>query len=122
MEYVNDHRIPLEMCLSSNVHTGAVAELHDHPFRKYLDLGLRVTLNTDNRLISDTTVTKEFDRAVKAFQLDVGDVHELILNGFKSAFLPHARKAALMRKVVEELESLGVPPRHSYTNGRGDHL
>jgi adenosine deaminase len=122
MDYVNDHRIPLEMCLSSNVHTGAVAELHDHPFRKYLDLGLRVTLNTDNRLISDTTVTQEFDRAVKAFGLGVGDVHELILNGFKSAFLPHARKAALMRKVVEELESLGVPPRHSYTNGRGDHL
>lgn len=122
MNYVNDHRIPLEMCLTSNVHTGAVSSLNDHPFRKYLDLGLRVTLNTDNRLISDTCVTLEYERAVRAFGLGVGDIHELILNGFKSAFLPHRRKAELMRRVVEELEGLGVPPHHAYTNGRGDHL
>ncbi|MBM4117461.1 adenosine deaminase [bacterium] len=122
MNYVNDHRIPLEMCLTSNVHTGAVSSLQDHPCRKYLELGLRVTLNTDNRLISDTSVTLEFERATRAFALTVGDIHELILNGFKSAFLPHRQKAALMRQVVEELESLGVPPHHAYTNGRGDHL
>lgn len=122
MDYVNDHRIPLEICLSSNLDTGAVKDLHDHPVRKYLDLGLRVTLNTDNRLISDTTATRELERAVETFGLDVGDVHEIVLNGFKSAFLPHARKVALVRQVVAELEELGLPARHAYTNGRGDHL
>jgi adenosine deaminase len=122
MNYINDHRIPLEMCLSSNIHTGAVADLHDHPFRKYLDLGLRVTLNTDNRLVSDTTVTRELELAVSSFDLDIGQVHEIILNGFKSAFLPHARKVELVRQVVAELEAMGAPGSGSITEGRGDHL
>lgn len=122
MSYVNDHRIPLEMCLSSNLHTGSVVDLQDHPFRKYLKQGLRVTLNTDNRLISNTSVTEEFHRAVTAFDLDVGEIHELILNGFKSAFMPHQRKVALVKSVVAELELLGAPARHPMTNGRGDHL
>jgi adenosine deaminase len=122
MAYVNDHRIPLEICLLSNVHTGAVTELSEHPFRKYLDLGLRVTLNTDNRLISATSVTHEYEAAVKAFSLNAGEVHEIVLNGFKSAFLPHARKVELVRQVVRELEELGIPAEHITTNGRGDHL
>ncbi len=122
MNYVNDHRIPLEMCLSSNIHSGAVQEVADHPFRKYLDLGLRVTLNTDNRLISDTTVTDELALAVQAFDLDVGEVHEIILNGFKSAFLPHERKVELVREVVRELEAMGAPAHQPYTDGRGDHI
>ena len=58
MDYVNDHRIALEMCLSSNVQTGAVDTLGDHPVKYYLNEGLRVTLNTDNRLMSDTTLTQ----------------------------------------------------------------
>lgn len=122
MNYVNDHRIPLEMCLTSNLHTGAVTDIHDHPFRKYLDLGLRVTLNTDNRLISDTSMTREYQAAAEAFDLDVGEIHELVINGFKSAFLPHAEKVALMRTVVAELETLGAPTHHPMTEGRGDHL
>ncbi len=122
MNYVNDHRIPLEMCLSSNLHTGAVANLPNHPFRKYLDLGLRVTLNTDNRLISDTDVTLEFQRACEAFNLDLGQIQELVINGFKSAFLPHERKVVLVRQVVAELEELGGPSHHRGTEGRGDHL
>lgn len=122
MNYVNDHRIPLEMCLLSNLHTGAVSDLPSHPFRKYLDRGLRVTLNTDNRLISDTNVTLEFQSACEAFDLDLGQIQELIINGFKSAFLPHERKVALVRDVVAELEKLGGPSPHSPTEGRGDHL
>lgn len=122
LNFVNDHRIPLEMCLTSNLHTGAVADLHEHPFRKYLDEGLRVTLNTDNRLISDTTVTDEFEAAVSTFELNLGEVHELVLNGFKSAFLPHRRKVELVRQVVQELEELGGPAHHDMTEGRGDHL
>ena len=122
MGYVNDHRIPLEICLLSNVHTGAVSELSNHPFRKYLDLGLRVTLNTDNRLISATTMTREYEAAVETFGLSVGEVHEIVLNGFKSAFLPHARKVELVRQVVKELEALGAAGSHPHTKGRGDHL
>ncbi|MCP4549075.1 MAG: adenosine deaminase [bacterium] len=122
MGYVNDHRIPLEICLNSNIHTGAVTELHDHPFRKYLELGLRVTLNTDNRLISNTTVTKELFDAVTTFNLGLEEIYEIILNGFKSSFLPHQRKQVLIRKVVQELEELGALAKHDYTNGRGDHL
>ena len=57
LNYVNDHRIPLEMCLSSNVQTGAVTGSRAHPLRFYFDFGLRVTINTDNRLITDTTCT-----------------------------------------------------------------
>ncbi len=54
-QYILDRRIPLEMCLSSNVHTGAVRSMAEHPFKLYYDRGFRVTLNTDDRLMSDTT-------------------------------------------------------------------
>ena len=60
LNYVNDHRIPLELCPSSNVQTRAVKNIEDHPAKFYLDLGLRVTLNTDNRLITNTTMTDEY--------------------------------------------------------------
>src|SRR3954453_10857656 len=60
LNYINDHRIPLEVCPSSNVQTGAVAHMKAHPLKFYFDYGLRVTINTDNRLITDTTVTKEY--------------------------------------------------------------
>lgn len=118
LNFVNDHRIPLEMCLTSNLDTGAVEEIRRHPFGKYLDLDLRVTLNTDNRLISDTTVTDEFVLATEAFDLGVEDIHTIVLNGFKSAFLPHARKSELVREVVRELVQLGAPPENRYA----DHL
>lgn len=116
MNYVNDHRIALEMCLSSNLHTGAVPDIQDHPFRKYLDLDLRVTLNTDNRLISGTSVTGEFALAAESFSLSVEQVNTIILNGFKSSFLPHSRKAELVREVVRELDEKGAPPAHSYSD------
>jgi adenosine deaminase len=59
LHYIIDHRIPLECCPSSNVQTGAVRDLKNHPLKLYQDLGVRVTVNTDNRLITDTTVSKE---------------------------------------------------------------
>ena len=58
LNYINDHRIPLEMCITSNVQTGSVNSFETHPIRNYYDLGLRVTINTDNLLVSDTTITK----------------------------------------------------------------
>lgn len=105
LKYVNDHRIPLEMCLTSNIHTKSVTSLDEHPFRKYYDQRLRVTLNTDNRLISNTTLSKEYELASKAFNLSLQDLRGIIINGFKSAFLPHNERRQLIKKVVDEMES-----------------
>jgi len=70
--------------------------------------GLRVTLNTDNRLVSGTTVTREYELAVAAFDLDLDDVLGLLLNGFKAAFLPLAEKQRLIEQVLAEFEALGA--------------
>ncbi len=86
-QYVLDKRIPLEMCLSSNVHTGAVASLDQHPFRVYCDRNFRVTLNTDNRLMSNTTLSQEYKIAVDKFGLNLKQLEKMTTNGMKSAFL-----------------------------------
>ena len=104
LNYVNDHRIPLEICLLSNVQTGAAKSLEKHPLRFYFDYGLRVCLNTDNRLISDTTVTNEFWLAHKHLGFTLGEIKEMIVDGFKSAFLPNRVKSALLKEVNRELE------------------
>lgn len=85
-QYILDRRIPLEMCLSSNVHTGAVRSMAEHPFRLYFERGFRVTLNTDDRLMSDTCMTKEFGIAVDEFGLGVKDLEKITVNAMKSAF------------------------------------
>jgi adenosine deaminase len=104
LDYVNDHRIPLEMCLTSNVQTQATPSFEEHPFREYLKLGVRVTLNTDNRLVSSTTMTDELDRAVGTFELSPEDVRQVLLNGFKSAFVPYREKGALLHRAVSEID------------------
>jgi adenosine deaminase len=109
MNYVNDHRLPLEICLTSNVQTKAIDDLKNHPLKKYYDLGLRVTINTDNRLISGTTVTDELYLASQLFEFEINDIANLIINGFKSAFMPHNKKTRLLRSVMSELdEHLGI--------------
>ena len=105
MAFVNDHRISLEICLKSNIQTRSIPSLEVHPFKYYLDQHLRVTLNTDNRLISDTTLTDEYLLAVNTFNLTLQDIRTIIINGFKSAFLPHNERRELIRKVVDELEA-----------------
>jgi len=103
LNYVNDHRIPLEVCLSSNVQTGAVPDLASHPLRFYFDYGLRVTINTDNRLITDTSVTKELWLAHKELGLSLEDLVTIIVSGFKSAFLPFREKQDVLKQVNEEI-------------------
>lgn len=103
LDYVNDHRIPLEICLTSNVQTRSVTRLEDHPLPFYYKYGVRVTLNTDNRLMSDTTVTDELYLAGKAFDLTLNDLKNIVINGFKSAFLPHRDKVRLLRNVLPDL-------------------
>jgi len=100
LEYVNDHRIPLEMCLTSNVQTGAVAGYAEHPFGAYFRRGLRVTLNTDNRLMSGTIMTRELALACETFDFGVEELRKVLINGFKSAFLPHDHKVALLKDAI----------------------
>lgn len=109
MDYVDDHRIGIECCLTSNVQTGAVERLEDHPFPTYLRRGLRVSLHTDNRLISHTTATGELSVAVHTFGLGPDDVRRLLLHGFKSAFLPREAKARLLVRAGLEIDRL-LPP------------
>jgi len=103
LNYVNDHRIPIECCPSSNVQTGAVPDMATHPFKFYLDFGIRVTVNTDNRLITNTTVTKELTVLARQFNLTVSDVRNVVVAGFKSAFLTFHDRAQLVRKAQQEI-------------------
>jgi adenosine deaminase len=104
LHYVIDHRIPLECCPSSNVQTGAVKDLAQHPLKLYFDLGARVTVNTDNRLITDTTVSKELWLAHTQMGIPFADIKKIIIAGFKSSFRPFHDRHAVIRKILAELE------------------
>ncbi|MFH1842014.1 MAG: adenosine deaminase [bacterium] len=106
LAYVNDHRIPLEVCLSSNVQTGVVPSFQEHPLRYYLDLGLRVTLNTDNTLFARTSIANELELAVRVFDLTLLETENLLVNGFKSAFLPQREKEQLVGEDLKTVASL----------------
>lgn len=104
LNYVNDHRIPLEICISSNIQTKAVKRFEDHPVRLYYDLGLRITLNTDNRLVSDTTLTREFMIAHEYYGFTLEEIKDIIIQSFKSAFIPYREKREMLKGVLKELE------------------
>ena len=104
MNYVNDHRITLEVCLTSNWQTRSIRSLKYHPLKYYYDQGIRVTLNTDNRLMSGTTLTKEFLLAHKLFGFKLHDFREMIIMAMKSAFQPYAKRKKMIRNIADELE------------------
>jgi len=106
MNFVNDFRIPIEVCLTSNVQTRVTPTFAEHPVRLYYDQGLVVTLCTDNRLMSATTVTEEYWRAHEHLGFDAQELAEIALMGFESAFLPHAEKVALLEAVSAEIEGV----------------
>ena len=99
--YVRDMRIPLELCPSSNVQTGAVAALADHPFGLLADLRFRVTVNTDNRLMSDTTMSREMAALVETFGYGWTDLERFTINAMKSAFIPFDERLALIDDVIK---------------------
>jgi adenosine deaminase len=103
LHYVNDHRTPLECCPSSNVQTGAVRDLSSHPLKLYFNLGLRVTINTDNRLVTDTTVSKELWLCHTQMGMSFRDIKSMIMAGFKSSFLPFHERHGHLRRVGQEL-------------------
>lgn len=100
-QYVLDKRIPLEICLISNVHTGAACSVAEHPFGIFFRQKFRVTLNTDNRLMSDTTMTKEFQVAAEAFGLTLDDFEKITINAMKSAFLPYDKRCNFIYNVIK---------------------
>lgn len=104
--YVVNTRIPLEMCLSSNVHTRTVHSYETHPLLAYLRRGVRVTLNTDNTLISDTSINEEYEKVWKYLRATKADLKMLATNGFNSSFQDYAAANPLrdeMRKVIKSL-------------------
>jgi len=98
---VRDKRIPLELCPSSNVQTGAVPSMEKHPFGLLARLRFRVTVNTDNRLMSDTTMTKEMWRLVEAFGYGWSDLERFTINAMKSAFLHFDERLAIIDEVIK---------------------
>ncbi|SDT03558.1 adenosine deaminase [Microlunatus soli] len=99
--YIRNLRVPLEMCPSSNVQTGAARSVAEHPIGTLARLGFRVTVNTDNRLMSDTTMTKEFAALAAAFDYDLDYVRWLTINAAKSAFYPHPDRLRLIEDVIK---------------------
>ncbi|MDD3535071.1 MAG: adenosine deaminase [Candidatus Cloacimonetes bacterium] len=106
MDYVNNHRIPLEICLTSNLHTKAVQSIAEHPINYYLEQSLRVTLNTDNRVISNTTLTDEYLLACQTFDWDYATLKRVIINGFKSAFSPYPQRVELIQQCLLKMAML----------------
>lgn len=99
--YVRDRRIPLEMCPTSNVNTGGVRSIADHPIDLLRRLRFRVTVNTDNRLMSDITLSEEFARLDDAFDLDLGEMEWLTINAMKSAFWPFDDRLRIINQVIK---------------------
>jgi adenosine deaminase len=108
--YIRDKRIPLELCPSSNVQTGAAKSIAEHPIGLLRRLYFRATVNTDNRLMSDTSMAREFTRLVEAFGYTLTDLRWLTVNAMKSAFIPFDERLALINDVIKPgYAALGVP-------------
>jgi adenosine deaminase len=98
---LRDKRIPLELCPSSNVQTGAVKSIADHPFDLLARARFRVTVNTDNRLMSDTSMSLEMHRLVEAFGYGWSDLERFTINAMKSAFIPFDERLAIIDEVIK---------------------
>ncbi len=99
--FVRDRRVPLEMCPTSNVHTGAAPSIAEHPIDLLRRLRFRVTVNTDNRLMSGVTMSSEFAALDEAFGIGLGEMEWLTINALKSAFAPFDERLRLINEVVK---------------------
>ena len=99
--YVRDKRIPLELCPSSNVQTGAAASIGEHPIGLLRDLRFRVTVNTDNRLMSGTSMSREMALLVEAFGYGWSELQWFTVNAMKSAFIPFDERLSLINDVIK---------------------
>ena len=99
--FVRDRRVPLEMCPTSNIHTGAATSIREHPIDLLRRLRFRVTLNTDNRLMSGVSMSSEFAALDEAFGIGLGEMEWLTLNGMKSAFAAFDERLRIINEVVK---------------------
>ncbi|WP_395362905.1 adenosine deaminase [Streptomyces sp. YH02] len=99
--YVRDKRIPLEMCPSSNLQTGAAASFAEHPIGLLRRLHFRATVNTDNRLMSGTSMSREFELLIEAFDYTLDDMQWFTVNAMKSAFIPFDERLAMINEVIK---------------------
>lgn len=120
LNFIADHRIPVEVCLKSNVQTRAVDSIEAHPIQFYQDFGVRVTLNTDNRLVTGTTVTDEYMLWIKHFDVGISDIREVIINGFKSAFQPYRVRQDMLSRVIAEMDTIFKEETERYRQQSGD--
>ena len=113
--FVRDRRVPLEMCPTSNVHSGAATSVAEHPIDLLRRLRFRVTLNTDNRLMSNVSVSSEFKALDEAFGIGLGEMEWLTINALKSAFAPFDERLRIINEVVKpgyaHLRQTAVPVR-----------
>ncbi|ACY12690.1 adenosine deaminase [Haliangium ochraceum] len=109
LNYVNDHRIPLEVCPSSNLQTKAAKSWDAHPIDFFVDYGLRVTINTDNRLLTDTTVSKELWLCHLHYGWPLETIKDVLVAGFKSAFITYRERADLLKAITAELDAIEAP-------------
>ncbi len=120
-EYIASRRITIEVCLTSNLQTTpTIQKVEDHPLRKMLDHNISVSICTDNRLVSNTTVTRELELVAQGLPITRSQFRNIVIAGFKGSFFPgnYSDKRAFVRRIIdryEELESkhLGVPPDHA---------
>jgi adenosine deaminase len=106
LDYVIDRRIALEICLTSNVQTRAADSYERHPFRSYFDRGCNVVLNTDNRLMSGTTLTDEYVHAAEQLGFTFDELAQVALNSFESAFLSYDERSALAERARGDIDRL----------------
>lgn len=100
-EFVRDRRVPLECCLSSNIQTGAAESLEKHPFIVFFKNNFRVTLCTDNRLMSGTDLTREMELAARTYGLTLSDLEKLTVNAMKSAFIGYDERVKIIYDLIK---------------------
>lgn len=105
-DYCNDRRIALEICLTSNVQTHATDSYEAHPLREYYNRGLNVVLNTDNRLMSDVTLTDEYMHAAQSLGFTFDELARVAMNGFESSFLPYEERLRLIADAERDIAAL----------------
>lgn len=119
--YVRDKRIPLELCPSSNLQTGAADSYAAHPIGLLRRLHFRATVNTDNRLMSGTSMSQEFEHLVEAFGYSLDDMQWFSVNAMKSAFIPFDERLAMINDVIKpgyaELKSEWLFQQTASTSG-----
>ncbi|MFQ6014709.1 MAG: adenosine deaminase [Anaerolineae bacterium] len=109
LDLIRQRNIVLEICPTSNLQTGVVANFAEHPLKELHERGISVTINTDDPCISDTTLTKEYQVAVEQIGITLSQLKEMILNGVRAAFLPIEEKEQLQKWFKKALEQSGDP-------------